>query len=135
MIAWDPSRLRQVKASDLAVRFGFGAAVSVVAAVTGNVFGAFVGGMFLAFPAILPATLTLLEQHDGTRAAVHDQRGALLGALGMVAFALAAALGFDRLAVGVAAALASAAWTLVAVGVYLAVASWRRDHRPAPPST
>jgi hypothetical protein len=134
VIAWDPSRLSRVRLSDLAVRFGFGAAESVAAAVTGNVFGEFVGGMFLAFPAILPATLTLLEQHDGTPAAVHDQRGALLGALGMVAFAMTAALGFDRLAVGVVVALASAAWTLVAVGVYLAVTSWRRVHRPVPPS-
>ena len=110
-IAWDIGRLHDVKASELTVRFAFGAAVSVAAAIAGKIFGPMVGGMFLAFPAILPAALTLVERKHGTEAAVHDQRGALLGAFGMVAFAVVATLAFTHLSVGIVVILASAAWT------------------------
>ena len=45
------------------------------------------GGMFLAFPAILPAAVTLLERRLGLAQASADVRGATAGALGMLAFA------------------------------------------------
>lgn len=47
-----------------------------------------------AFPAILPATLTLLEHDDGNPAAVHDFGGTVFGAVGLIAFALVAAMIF-----------------------------------------
>ena len=133
VVGWEPGKVREVKASDLVIRFGFGAAISIVAAFVTSTFGPAAGGMFLAFPAILPATLTLLEQKEGTQDAVHDVRGAVLGALGMLAFALTAALSFDRLPVAAVVALATAAWALLAVGAYLAVAAWRQRNRRAQP--
>src|SRR5437588_116002 len=117
-MGFDPGKVRDVKSSDLAIRFGFGAAISIVAALLTAGFGPYVGGMFLAFPAILPATLTLLEQKHGTEDALHDVRGAVLGSLGLVAFALTAAITFGRKPIGVALALASAAWVAVSVGFY-----------------
>ena len=62
-----------------------------------------------AFPAILPATLTLLEQKHGTEDAVHDTRGAVLGAIGLVPFAVVAAVCFGRLIAAFVVALASLA--------------------------
>jgi hypothetical protein len=126
VMGWEPGKVREADASDVAIRLAFGAAISVVAAIVTNVFGAAAGGMFLAFPAILPATLTLLEKEEGTEDAVHDQRGAVLGALGMIAFGFTAALSFDRLPIPAVVALASVAWAVVAVGAYLAVTAWRR---------
>ena len=128
-MGFEPSKLGDVKPADMAVRFGFGAAVSLVAAGVTSTLGASMGGMFLAFPAILPATLTLLEEKHGTDDARHDDRGAVLGSLGMVAFAVVSTVAFTRVRVGAALAAATAAWVVVSLGAYLAVARWRRKHR------
>jgi hypothetical protein len=81
-----------VKPGETAMRFAFGFGVSVVAAVIGKLAGPHVGGLFLAFPAILPAALTLLQKRDGRDPADADAWGAVAGALGMVGFAVVAAL-------------------------------------------
>jgi hypothetical protein len=44
------------------------------------------GWLFLAFPSILPASLTLVVQHDGRRAAADDALGSVVGAVGLAAF-------------------------------------------------
>src|SRR5438876_639488 len=77
----DLGKLREVVPRDLALRFAFGAGISIIAGLAGLLVSSRFGGMFLAFPAILPATLTLLEEKDGTEHAVHDVRGAALGAI------------------------------------------------------
>jgi len=126
---FDFSKILEANPQQLAVRFAFGAGVSVVASIVSTTAGPFWGGTFLAFPAILAAGLTLTEHDEGNEAALHIQRGALLGSLGMVAFALVAAFGFERLPLAVTLVAAIGAWSTTAVGVYLAVASWRRRHR------
>jgi hypothetical protein len=134
IMGFRPEQLRDVKFADLAIRFAFGAGVSAVAAGVGKGFTPVVGGMFLAFPAILPASLTLLEQKHGTEDAVHDVRGAVLGSLGLVAFALVAAVLFTRVTAPVVLGAATAAWLVTSVGLYLAVAAWRHRRRgPAHP--
>lgn len=77
----------RIAPSKLALRFGFGAVVSAVAGVIGSVAGQRAGGMFLAFPAILPATVTLVERSEGISRAVSETRGAVVGALALVGFA------------------------------------------------
>src|SRR3981081_3334245 len=81
------------------------------------VFGAKAGGLFLAFPAVLPATLTLIERKEGTTKAWADASGGALGAVGLAAFALTA---FTLLRWNPVAALLLAlmAWALVSVGLY-----------------
>ncbi len=141
LLGFEPGKIRGVRLSGLAVRFAFGAGISLLAAGVAAVLGPHAGGMFLAFPAILPASLTLLEQQDGHPEAAHDQRGALLGAVGMVAFALVAALTFSVLARPAALAAATVAWVVAAVGTYLLVARHRRatgartDAGPGPAAT
>src|SRR5579859_5960961 len=90
-------------------RFVFGAGIATAAAIVGMVFGPKLGGILLAFPAILPASLTLIERTDGRHEAKVDATGALLGSFALIGFAAAAALALPRFSAGIALALACAA--------------------------
>ena len=70
------------------------------------IFGPRAGGLFLAFPAILAASVTLIEKKERNRAGVHDIKGAVLGAVGLTAFALAFEAVLRTTALGFALALA-----------------------------
>lgn len=116
-VGFDWSRIREVKLSAMAMRFLFGAIVSVVAAVVGIAAGPKVGGLFLAFPAILPASLTLIEKKEGLTRAWSDASGGALGSVAMAAFAATAMLllSWNPFA---ALLLALIVWVLVATGLY-----------------
>ena len=113
------SKLGHVKPRDLAYRFVAGAFTSIAAGVVTLGFGPRVGGIFLAFPAILAASLTLIEKQDDSTEAREDSRGAVMGGVGMAAFAVVGALAFGHLPGGVVLVLASAAWTVVVLLGYL----------------
>ena len=83
---------RDMKAWEYAVRFAFGGVITVLTGLIAKYHGPAVAGMFLAFPAILPASLTLVKQHEGRKKAADDARGARVGAVGLVAFAIVVAL-------------------------------------------
>jgi small-conductance mechanosensitive channel len=117
--AFKPSRVRQVKPRMLACRFLAGAATSVIAGIITLGFGARVGGVFLAFPAILAASLTLIEEQNDSGEAREDSRGASLGGIAMAAFAAVGALAFGHLAGALVLLLATAAWLAVAMLGYL----------------
>jgi hypothetical protein len=112
--------LRSVKPSEYAVRFGFGAAISAGAAILALAFGDRVGGLFLAFPAILPATLTLIQKREGRKPAVADAHAATIGAVAMVGFALVAALVF-RASAPLAVPAALGTWVIVSLVLFVAV--------------
>jgi hypothetical protein len=120
------SKLKEVNPDELLIRFAFGAAISVVAGVVSLVWNAKAGGMFLAFPAILPATLTLIEKKESKREAEEDDEGALLGSVAMFCFAATSVWALAVLAAGVALAVASGAWIAAAVGLYAAVTLLQR---------
>jgi len=63
-IRFDPSALRQTKWHEYAVRFLLGGLITAVAGVIAKKFGPSLGGLFLAFPAIFPASATLIEKHE-----------------------------------------------------------------------
>jgi hypothetical protein len=117
-VAIDLSKLGQGKPAEYAVRFGFGAAIAVAAALVSMRFGPRAGGLFLAFPAILPATLTLLEKKEGKARAVADASGGVIGALGLATFAATGLLMLRVTAPILALALALLAWIAVSVGLY-----------------
>lgn len=119
IIGADLGELRKVDPRDLALRFAFGAAISIVAGLAGSVLGTLIGGLLLAFPAILPATLTLIERKEGLDAAVRDVAGAVLGGVGLTAFAVVAAISFAKVAAPVALLCALGAWVVVSLGLYL----------------
>jgi hypothetical protein len=84
----DPGGLRKARWWEYGIRFLFGGIITALAGLAGRVWGPVVGGLFLAFPAILPASLTHVRQHDGRRRALDDARGGRLGSVGMIAFAV-----------------------------------------------
>jgi hypothetical protein len=95
------SSLKDTKPHEYVVRFLFGGLATVVAGLIAKRFGPGVGGLFLAFPAIFPASATLIESHEKKRkarigsdgrnrgriAASLDSQGASLGCIGLMAFA------------------------------------------------
>src|SRR5579862_270622 len=63
----DSSGLKRTKWHEYALRFFAGGLITVVAGLVARRWGANVGGLFLAFPAIFPASATLLEKHQRER--------------------------------------------------------------------
>ena len=63
-----------------------------VAGLAGARLGPKFGGLFRAFPAVLPATLTLIEKKEGTTKAWADASGGVFGAVGLAAFAFTAVM-------------------------------------------
>jgi hypothetical protein len=126
LFAFNPKKLKKVRGREVAIRFGFGAAVSIVAGVISLLFNPVLAGLFLAFPAILPASVTLIEQKESTGEAVHDIEGATIGALGLAVFAVVAGTGFRHTTAVVALGAASAAWLVSSCLLYVAVELLRR---------
>jgi len=120
--------LRKTTSSDYALRFVFGGVVAACTGLVAQKFGPIVGGLFLAFPAILPAGLTLVEAHDGRSEVVDDARGACLGSLGLAAFAVATWRASGALPAAVLA-IATVAWLVASVGAWLAVFGRKPDGR------
>lgn len=98
----DPSPLGRIRWNDYAVRFLFGGLITAIAGIVAKHFGPAIGGLFLAFPAIFPASATLIEKQEkqkkekvglegqsrGAEAASIDAAGAAMGSLGLLVFAL-----------------------------------------------
>nr|WP_249792437.1 DUF3147 family protein [Bradyrhizobium sp. BRP22] len=111
------------------VRFALGGAATVFTGLVSSRYGAVVGGVFLALPAIFCASATLIEKHEirrkrkaglagerrGQMAAAVDAAGAALGALGMLAFAVGFAMLVLRSNILAAFVGASLAWLIIAV--------------------
>jgi len=114
----EPGQLRELKGRDLGIRFAFGAATSAVAAGLTLAFGPRVGGVMLAFPAILAASLTLIADDEGSAQAREDSRGAILGGVALAAFAAVCVWLFGRLPGGVVLLVAAVVWAVVALGLY-----------------
>jgi len=133
LFALDLGSLREIRLRALALRFAFGAAVSVVAGLVGIAAGQRAGGVMLAAPAVLPATLTIIERKEGRGPAVTEVQGAVLGAVALIGFAVVAAASMARLPLAAALLGALAAWAAAAIGGYMAQAavlpSWQRDVR------
>jgi len=114
-----PGELRSLSARELGIRFAFGAGVSLLAAVVSTFAGARIGGLFLAFPAILLASLTLMARKDGLAPARDNARGAAFGTLGLIAFALVAVALLPIWHPAAALVAATVAWAVVSGAAYL----------------
>jgi hypothetical protein len=132
------------------IRFALGGLATMFTGAIGAIWGPSVGGLFLALPAILCASATLIEKHEirrkreaglegarrGRQAAALDAAGAALGSFGMMAFAICFALLVHSDAV-LAFGAALAVWAAVALAAW---GCWRfmrhrlraRHLRPAP---
>jgi hypothetical protein len=70
----------------------------------------------------------LVEHREGRHQADRDVRGAILGAVGMVAFAVAVYVGVPRLGGLAAVAAALVVWLLVTLGLYLGLRARLAGH-------
>ncbi|MCA1453093.1 DUF3147 family protein [Bradyrhizobium sp. BRP22] len=128
-IRFSPSSLKEGRWYEYMVRFALGGAATVFTGLVSSRYGAVVGGVFLALPAIFCASATLIEKHEirrkrkaglagerrGQMAAAVDAAGAALGALGMLAFAVGFAMLVLRSNILAAFVGASLAWLIIAV--------------------
>jgi hypothetical protein len=125
----DLSVLEQTRWYEYATRFLFGGTITAIAGIIAGKWGPGIGGLFLAFPAILPASATLIENHEkekkeklglrGTRrgreAASIDAAGAAIGSIGLFIFALLVWQFGSGHRAGIVLLGATAAWAAVSV--------------------
>jgi hypothetical protein len=137
-IRFSSSSLREGRWYEYVIRFVLGGAATVFTGLVSSRYGASIGGLFLALPAIFCASATLIEKHEirrkreaalagerrGQEAAALDATGAVLGALGLLAFAVVFSALVES---GVSAAFVSAslAWVIVSVAAWYARRKWR----------
>jgi hypothetical protein len=148
IVKLSPSALKEGHWYEYVIRLVLAGAVTALTGAISSRFGASVGGLFLALPAIFCASATLIASHEqqrkrraglrghrrGQQAAALDAAGAALGSMGMLAFALMFWLLVERDA-KLAFAIALIAWCGVSV---LAWWTWRlcqRSARRARPSS
>ena len=95
------STLRETRWYEYALRFLLGGLITAAAGIIAERFGPVVGGLFLAFPAIFPASATLVQSHErekkarkgfsgeqrGRDAAALEATGSALGSIGLLLFA------------------------------------------------
>jgi len=131
LVRASPSALKQGRWYEYLIRFALGGAATVFAGLVASRFGPWVGGVFLAMPAIFCASATLIETHEarrkreagkpgerrGQQAAALDAAGAALGGVGLVVFAIVFAASVERSPVA-ALAYASAAWLLASIAAW-----------------
>lgn len=114
------SSLKKTKAWEYVVRYLFGGLITCAAGVVAEKYGPAIGGLLLAFPAILPASLTLVKQHDGRSKAVDDARGARLGSLALVAFGVAVWLTAEVWPAAIVLVAALVVWIIASAGAWWA---------------
>jgi hypothetical protein len=115
------SALREAKPWEYFARFVFGGIIASAAGLLGHACGHVVGGLFLAFPAILPASLTLVKRHDGRRKAFEDARGGRLGSIGLMAFAVVVWAAASAWSPRIVLTLATCVWLIVDVSLWLVI--------------
>ena len=130
--------LKQAKWYEFLIRFVLGGLVTAGAGALAKKFGPSFGGLFLAFPAILVASATLVEQHErqrkeqkglggvyrGRHAAGADGAGAAMGSLGLMTFAWWAWKLLPRYNLGLVIVSATLMWALVSFSVWWL---WKRN--------
>jgi hypothetical protein len=148
---------KQMKWKELLLRFSLGGAITAAAGLIAMQFGPVLGGLFLAFPAILPASLTLVEKHEdqkktkqgmcgrqrGRQAAALDAAGAILGSVGLGVFGFIVWQFVPNYAPWIVLGSATGMWVIVALGLWMIrkpvhlfiqrLSGRSVEHRPLPP--
>src|SRR3954464_83840 len=141
IVRFDSSALREIRWYEYGLRFVFGGVITAAAGLIAREFGPTVGGLFLAFPAIFPATATLIEKHErekkaqkglngnqrGRDAAALEAVGTAMGSFGLVLFAGLAWMLLPRHTPGLVLTGATVAWLAASGGVWaIRRKKWRK---------
>lgn len=130
----DFSPLRQTKWHEYLVRLISGGLITAATGIIAKKFGPGVGGLFLAFPAIFPASATLIEKHEtekkrkrgmpGERrareVAAVDAAGAAMGSVGLLGFGFVVWRLMPAHSPWLVLLLATAVWSTIAFFTWLA---------------
>ena len=131
-VSFHPAALKQTRWYEYLIRFVFGGIITAGAGIIAKEFGPTIGGLFLAFPAIFPASATLIESHEeqkkeeqglngtirGRDAVSLDAAGAAIGGIGLALFALITSSLLPKHSTAAVLALATAAWFLASVALW-----------------
>jgi hypothetical protein len=131
-VKFDTSNLGLSRGYEYAIRFVFGGTITALTGIIAQRYGSEIGGLFLAFPAILPAAASVIEKHekekkeraglDGTKrgrvAAGIDAAGAAMASIGLMVFALIVWNKLPNSSLGLVLAGATLAWLTASVMVW-----------------
>lgn len=96
-ITVDMAAARETALSEYVMRFVFGGAITAAAGLIGDKWGPVIAGLFLAFPAIFPASVTLVESRERKKKAAKGLHGERRAAGAGAAYAMGTALGSSGL--------------------------------------
>jgi uncharacterized protein DUF3147 len=127
LIKVDKGTIRETHWYEYALRFLFGGAITAATGLLARSFGPVIAGLFLAFPAIFPATATLAEKHTrekkeqkrlegqrrGREAAALEAVGAALGSIALLPFAVLVWVLLPQHQTGAVIAGATCTWAVV----------------------
>lgn len=136
-LRFHPAAIKGIKWYEYLIRFATGGLVTLAAGLIAEKCGPVIGGLFLGFPSIFPATVTLVEANKerkeekagkragpgkriARRAAGATAAGTSLGSAGLVCFAVVIWLGGRQLAPWLALSVATLVWFAVNAAVWLA---------------
>ena len=140
-VAMNPSALAEIRWYQYAVRFLFGGLITALAGLIAKRYGAGVGGLFLAFPAIFPASATLIEKHErehkakkglhgerrARKAVAADAAGAAMASVALAGFAVLVWQLLPTLPAAAVIILATLAWLLISGLIWIA---WKQNWVP-----
>lgn len=122
----DLSAVSKTRWYEYAIRFVFGGLITAATGIISKKYGPDIGGLFLAFPAILPAGATLIEKREtekkrrmgmngkkrAAEAVSADAAGASIGTIGLSVFGLFIWKTMATYPVWLALASATIAWSV-----------------------
>jgi len=134
LVKFEFGSVRDTQWNEYATRFVFGGVVTLVAGLIADRFGPAIGGLFLAFPALFPASASLIQKHqrekkqraglDGAKrgrlAAGLDAAGAMIGCIGLAAFAATTWKMLPRHPLWLTLTIATLVWAGLAVSAWFA---------------
>ena len=140
------SQIRETKWHEYLVRFVFGGLMAMAAGRIADRYGPVVGGLFLGFPSIFPATMTLVQAHKeeqereegednklrkraARQATAKTAVGTSLGGAGLLCFAIVIWVFARHIAPFLLLSMATLVWIVVNVFVWWAAvyASGKND--------
>ena len=139
IVAFSTSSLSRTRWYEYLIRFTLGGLVTVIAGLLAKMVSPSFGGLFLAFPAILAASTTLIEKHErerkqekglqglcrGRQAAGADAAGAAMGCIGLITFAAVVWKLLPDHHAPLVITCATLIWGLVAFTIWWL---WKRNH-------
>lgn len=140
IVRFNPGALKQVAWHEYLIRFSLGGLVTAIAGVLAAKCGPNFGGLFLAFPAILAASASLVDKHErkrkqsqglhgatrGKSAAAADATCAAIGSFGLMTFAACVWKLLPEHSTAAVLAIATAGWAMVSGALWWL---WRRGRK------